>query len=337
MQKNKKVFIIAEVGVNHNGNVETAKKMVNTAVEAGADAVKFQTFKADKIVSKFAPKAGYQKKTTDARKSQLDMLKKLELTRDTHKELINYCREKGILFLSSPFDLDSIDLLDRLGLNILKIPSGEINNLPYLRKIGRLRKKLIVSTGMSTLIEVRRALEVLTRCGTCKKDITVLHCTSGYPAPYDEINLKAMVTMREKLGVRVGYSDHTLGIEVAIAAVTLGAQVIEKHITLDKNMAGPDHRSSLESRELKALVRAIRHIEQAFGNGIKKPSSSEERNKMIVRKSIITSRDIKAGKRFDETNMTTKRPGSGINPMKWDKVVGKIAKRDFKEDELIKL
>lgn len=330
-----KVFIIAEAGVNHNGNIGIAKKLINVAVDAEADAVKFQTFKAEKIISRYAPKAEYQKKTTDADESQFDMIKRLELNEDAHRELICYCKNKNIIFLSTPFDLESIDLLNNLGLEIFKISSGEITNLPYLRKIGRLKKKVILSTGMADLEEIGNAINVLTEYGTRKNDITVLHCNTEYPTPFEDVNLNAMLTIRDAFKVKVGYSDHTPGIEAPVAAVVLGATVIEKHFTLDKNMKGPDHKASLEPHELKAMVHAIRNVEKALGNGIKKPSASEIKNKHIVRKSIVAARPIKAGEMFSEDNITIKRPGSGISPMRWDEVIGQIAQMDYRENELI--
>jgi len=332
-----RVFIIAEAGVNHNGNVKIAKKMIDAAVLAGADAIKFQSFKTEKMISKSAPKAAYQKKKTGDKESQFDMIKKLELDEKAHSELISYCKRKGILFLSTPFDFESIELLDKFGLEIFKIPSGEIINLPYLRKVGSLKKRIIMSSGMANLKEIKDALDVLTKAGTQKKNITVLHCNTEYPTPFEDVNLLAMVTIKDAFKVRVGYSDHTSGIEVPIAAVALGATVIEKHFTLDKNMKGPDHMSSLEPDELRAMVKAVRRIEKALGNGIKKPSPSELRNKSMVRKSIVTSKSIKKGEIFTEENITVKRPAIGISPMEWDNVINKVAKRDFKEDELIEL
>lgn len=332
---NKKVFIIAEAGVNHNGSVELAKKLIDAAVEAKADAVKFQTFKAEKLVSKKAKKASYQKETTDKNESQFDMIKKLELDIETHKELMTYCRQKNIMFLSTPFDIESIDMLDSLGLEIFKIPSGEITNLPYLRHIGRLNKKVILSTGMADIGEIEDALNVLTKAGTKKRDITVLHANTQYPTPMEDVNLKAMTTIGRTFDIAYGYSDHTLGIEVDIAAVALGASAIEKHFTLDKSMQGPDHKASLEPHELKAMVKAIRNIEKAIGNGIKKPSKSEKKNIHVARKSIVASRDIKKGEIFDEANITTKRAGKGISPMRWDEVLGSVALKNYREDEPI--
>jgi N,N'-diacetyllegionaminate synthase len=330
-----KVFIIAEAGVNHNGSIELAKKLIDVSSDAGADAVKFQTFKAEKLVSKNAQKADYQKQTTNNSESQFDMIKKLELDLDTHKELMAYCKTKNIMFLSTPFDHDSIELLNDLELEIFKIPSGEITNLPYLRHIGKLNKKVILSTGMADIGEIEDALDVLIKAGTKKENIIVLHANTMYPTPMEDVNLKAMVTIGNSFDVRYGYSDHTLGIEVDIAAVALGACCIEKHFTLDCTMEGPDHKASLEPDELKAMVKAIRNIELALGNSIKKPSKSEIPNMQIARKSIVAKSDIKKGDKLSEENITIKRPGSGINPMRWDEIVGTIATKDYKEDELI--
>ena len=333
-----KTYIIAEAGVNHNGSLELAKKMIDVAVESGADAIKIQTFKAEKVVSRYAPKAEYQKKTTTADESQLEMVKKLELDAAAHRILIDYCKSKNIRFLSSPFDLESIDLLNELGLDIFKIPSGEITNLPYLRKIGALKKENILSTGMADLGEIKDALDVLTGAGTKLKDITILHCNTEYPTPFEDVNLKAMITIKAAFPeIQVGYSDHTPGIEVPIAAVALGASLIEKHFTLDKNMEGPDHKASLEPNELKAMVTAIRNIEKAFGSGIKKKSPSELSNKPIARKSIVAARNIAKGETFTEENLTVKRPGTGINPMRWDEILRRKASKNFEEDEIIYL
>jgi len=329
------VFIIAEAGVNHNGSIKIAKDLINVAVESGADAVKFQTFKAEKLVSKTAEKADYQKKTTEASESQFDMLKKLELDIEAHQELLVYCQEKNIMFLSTPFDHDSIDMLSDLGLETFKIPSGEITNFPYLQHIGSLKKQVILSTGMSTLQEVGDALTVLINAGVLKENITVLHANTMYPAPMTDVNLNAMLTMQKKFGVAVGYSDHTLGIEVDIAAVALGASIIEKHFTLDRAMRGPDHKASLEPKELKSMVVAIRNIEKALGSSEKKPSSSESINISIARKSIVASRSISKGEVFSENNIAIKRPGNGLSPMKWYDVIGTKAVRDYKEDQLI--
>lgn len=332
----KKVFIIAEAGVNHNGNIELAKKLIDVANDAGADAVKFQTFKAEKLVTKNAKKAEYQSKNiNDGDDSQYNMLKKLELNVYIHKELIAYCATKKIMFLSTPFDHDSIELLNELGLEIFKIPSGEITNLPYLRHIGSLKKQVILSTGMADLGEIEDALDVLAEAGTKKEDITVLHANTMYPTPIEDVNLKAMVTIGKAFDVAYGYSDHTLGIEVPTAAVAMGASVIEKHFTLDKTMPGPDHKASLEPDELKAMVKAIRNIEKALGSGIKKPSKSEKPNIAVARKSIVAAKPIKKGEAFSKDNLTIKRPGNGISPMRWDEVIGQIAHKDYDVDELI--
>ena len=329
------VFIIAEAGVNHNGSITLAKKLIDVASKAGADAVKFQTFKAEKLVAKNAQKASYQKETTDAEESQFAMIKKLELDLDTHQKLIDYCKVKKIMFLSTPFDLESVDMLNDLGLSIFKIPSGEITNLPYLRKIGALNKKVVLSTGMATMDEVGDALDILINAGTLKENITVLHANTMYPTPMEDVNLNAMLSIKEKFNVRIGYSDHTLGIEVDIAAVAMGAKVIEKHFTLDKSMDGPDHQASLEPDELIAMVKSIRNIELALGDGIKKPSKSEKPNIKVARKSIVAQKKIKKGEIFTEDNITVKRPGDGISPMKWDEVLGSVANRDYEQDELI--
>ena len=329
------VFIIAEAGVNHNGSLDLALKMVEAAAEAGADAVKFQTFKAEKLVARNARKADYQRKTTDASESQQAMLKKLEIDENAHRILMEECRRKKIIFLSTPFDHESIDLLDGLGLEIFKIPSGEITNLPYLRHIGSLNKRVILSTGMADLGEIEDALDVLTAAGTDIRNITVLHANTMYPTPMEDVNLKAMRTIGCAFGCSFGYSDHTLGIEVPIAAVAMGATVIEKHFTLDRSMEGPDHKASLEPHELKAMVRSIRNIEKALGNGIKKPSPSERPNMAVARKSIVAARPIKKGERLTEENLAVKRPGTGINPMRWDEIVGTVAAKDYERDELI--
>lgn len=330
-----KIFIIAEAGVNHNGSLELAKRLVDVAADSGADAVKFQTFKADKLVSKAAQKAGYQKQTTSAAESQYDMIKRLELDENAHREIISYCDDKKIMFLSTPFDHDSIDMLNDFGMPIFKIPSGEITNLPYLRHIGGLGKEVILSTGMADLGEIEDALGVLVQAGLTKERITVLHATTEYPCPVDEVNLLAMQTIRAAFGVKVGYSDHTQGIDVPIAAVAMGACVIEKHFTLDRTMEGPDHKASLEPQELKALVQSIRRISQALGDGIKRPSKSEVNNIAVARKSIVASRQIKIGETFNERNITIKRPGDGINPMRWDEVMGQVAQRSYEVDDLI--
>jgi N,N'-diacetyllegionaminate synthase len=332
-----KVFIIAEAGVNHNGDMYIAKKLIDVAVEAGSNAIKFQTFKANEVVSKFAQKAEYQYKASDKSETQLEMLERLELDVGAHKELITYCKEKGIMFLSSPFDLESIELLNELGVEIFKIPSGEITNPTYLRRIGSLKRKIILSTGMADLEEIGKALGTLTESGTPKDNITVLHCNTEYPTPFEDVNLLAMNTIKETFNANVGYSDHTSGIEVSIAAVALGASVIEKHFTLSRSMEGPDHKASLEPDELRSMVTAIRNIEKSLGDGIKKLSSSELKNRPITRKSIIASMNIKEGDVFTENNITAKRPGTGINPMEWDKVIGRKAIRDYKVDDLIEI
>lgn len=329
------VFIIAEAGVNHNGSVELAKRLIDVASEAGVDAVKFQTFKTEDLVSKNAQKADYQKETTDREESQFDMIKRLELDTDTHEELITYCKTKSIMFLSTPFDHDSIDLLNDMGLKIFKIPSGEIRNLPYLRHIGRVAKEIILSTGMSNIGEIEDALDVLTEAGTKKEDITVLHANTMYPTPMEDVNLKAMVTIGSTFDIAYGYSDHTLGIEVDIAAVAMGASVIEKHFTLDNMMEGPDHQASLEPEELTAMVKAIRNIESALGSSVKRASKSEQPNIGIVRKSIVARKNISKGDILDTTNLTVKRPGDGIDPMRWDTFMGTVALKDYKEDELL--
>lgn len=329
----KRVYIIAEAGVNHNGNIDIAKRLVDVAKEAGADVVKFQTFRADSLASKYAQKAEYQFHTIDEKETQKEMLKKLELTYDMHVELIRYCKQAGIEFLSTPFDLDSIDLLESVGMNLYKIPSGEITNLPYLRKIGSLKKPVILSSGMSTLEEVEEAVKILKESGAA--GVSVLHCNTQYPTPMEDVNLNAIKSMQEEVGVRVGYSDHTEGIEASIAAVAIGAEIIEKHFTLDKTMEGPDHKASLEPHELKAMVKAVRNIETAMGDGEKRPTFSEKENIAIVRKSIVAKRQIEKGEIFSEDNITTKRPGNGISPMLWDRVMGTEAKRKYEEDELI--
>ena len=333
-----KVLIIAEAGVNHNGNYDLAIQLIDEAKKAGADIVKFQTAVPELVMSKFAEKADYQKVSTGEGESQLAMAKKIHLPLDAYKSLQKYCNQVGIEFLSTPFDMVSIDVLIELNQRIFKIPSGEITNLPYLRKIGSLGTDIILSTGMANLQEIEDAIKVLVLAGTRKDRITVLHCNTEYPTPMHDVNLRAMNTIREKLGVKVGYSDHTKGIEVPIAAVALGATVIEKHFTLDKNMEGPDHQASLEPQELKAMVEAIRNVEIAIsGSGIKETSDSERKNMVIARKSILAAKNIKKGEIFNENNLIVKRPGNGINPMRWDEIIGKTAIKDFQEDELIEL
>jgi len=334
----KHVLIIAEAGVNHNGSIKMAKQLIDVATEAGADIVKFQTFKAGKLVSKAARQAEYQKanlKNSDD--SQYNMLKRLELDEAMHIELIDYCQQKGITFLSTGFDEESVDLLDRLGVPFYKIPSGEITNKPYLQHIARKLKPVVISTGMADLNEIKEALDVLTGEGLDLSMITVLHCNTEYPTPMEDVNLKAMLTIKETFKVKVGYSDHTKGIEVAIAAVAMGAEVIEKHFTLDRNLPGPDHKASLEPDELKAMVSAIRNIELALGDGVKKASKSEIKNITIVRKSIVAIKEIKKGEIFSTQNIAAKRPGNGISPMRWDEIIGEKAIKEFKPDDLIEI
>ncbi|WP_407399442.1 N-acetylneuraminate synthase [Anaerovibrio sp.] len=331
----EKVCIIAEAGVNHNGDIIIAKKMVDVAKKAGVDYIKFQTFVPEKLVSRYAEKAEYQKETTDATESQLDMLRKLSLSEDEFVSLRNYCDEVGIGFISTPFDLESIDFLEKMDMDFWKIPSGEITNLPYLEKIAGTGRKVILSTGMSDIQEIEDAVKVLENNGV--PEIVLLHCNTQYPTPFEDVNLSAMETIARETNKEVGYSDHTKGIEAPIAAVAMGATVIEKHFTLDKNMEGPDHKASIEPDELTQMVRAIRHIEKAIGNGIKEPTASEISNKSIARKSIVAACKIAKGDIFSEKNITTKRPGNGISPMKWYEVIGKTATRDFIEDELIEI
>lgn len=334
MNKKNKVIIIAEAGVNHNGSLETAKRLIDTAKSCGADIVKFQTAKLDALVSGIAPMADYQKQNIGVEESQKDMLRKLLLSYSDFTELACYCEEVGIQFLSTPFDIESIHFLNDMQ-DIWKIPSGEITNYPYLVEIAKTGKEIILSTGMSTLQEVDAALAVLRSNGAGA--ITLLHCTTNYPTPMEEVNLKAMLTLKEHCGCPVGYSDHTQGIEVPVAAVAMGAVVIEKHFTLDRNMEGPDHKASLEPDELKAMISAIRNIEKAVGNGEKTPTDSEKANLAVARKSIIAAKRVKAGEIFTEENLTTKRPGTGMNPMGWKEILGKRAVRDFEEDEMIEV
>ena len=334
----KKTIIIAEAGVNHNGDIAKAKALIDKGAEAGVDYVKFQTFKAGNLVTKQAKRAAYQDKNTQNNDSQYEMLKKLELSQDVHKELIDYCSKKGVQFLSTGFDFESLEFLAGLGITIAKIPSGEITNLPYLRKVATLFPEVILSTGMATISEIKDAVKVLTDNGVSKNRITVLHCNTEYPTPMEDVNLKALLHIQRELEVLIGYSDHTLGIEVPIAAVALGATVIEKHFTLDKNLPGPDHKASLEPHELKAMVTAIRNIEKAIGgSGIKEVSASEAKNKPIVRKSIVAAKKILKGEPFTIENLTVKRPATGISPMQWDNLIGKTAKKNFQEDDLIEL
>lgn len=327
------VFIIAEAGVNHNGSIDIAKKLIDVAVEAKVDAIKFQSFKAENIVTKDAGRADYQIENEGGEHTQFHMLKNLELSEEEHIILKKYCSDKGIIFMSSPFDLDSIDMLERLNLESYKIPSSEIENVPYLKKIGSLKKKIILSTGMSNLEDVEFAIKILKSQGS--NNITLLHCTSSYPTLYNEVNLKAMITLKEKFNVDVGYSDHTMGIEVAIAAVALGASVIEKHFTLDRNMSGPDHIASLEPNELNLLVRQIRNIEKSLGSEYKGVTISEKNVKIAARKSLIALKDINEGEIFTEENLCVKRPGIGVSPKRWDEFIGEKSKRNYKKDELI--
>ncbi len=331
-----RVLIIAEAGVNHNGSIDTAKKLIDAAADAGVDYVKFQTFKAEKLVTKSASRANYQDSNTGDRDSQYEMLKKLEISEEMHLELIHYCERKNIKFLSTAFDLESLTFLKTLGLKLAKIPSGEITNLPYLRAMAKLFPEIILSTGMANMDEIKAAFKVLIENGAKQENITILHCNTEYPTPMEDVNLKAMLDIQKQLNTKIGYSDHTLGIEVPIAAVALGAKVIEKHFTLDRNLPGPDHKASLEPGELKAMVTAIRNIEKAIsGSGIKEPSSSELKNRPIARKSIVASKKIKQGEKFTEQNIGVKRPGTGISPINWDQVLEKSANKDFEIDDLI--
>jgi len=331
----KPTIVIAEAGVNHNGSLELAFELIDAASEAGADVVKFQTFKAENLVTQSAAKADYQLETTDIQETQFEMIKKLELSYDMHLKLISRCKEKGIRFSSTGFDPLSVNLLIELGVDFLKIPSGEITNLPYLRHVGSKGLPTILSTGMSTMQEVKDAVRILEQARSNKSDITVLHCNTEYPTPMEDVNLRAMLSMEDEIGVKVGYSDHTLGVEVPIAAVAMGATVIEKHFTLDRRMKGPDHASSLEPIELKDMVKAIRNIEKALGGGIKKPSNSEQKNIQIARKSIVASRNIKEGEVFSLDNLTIKRPGTGISPMNWDEVINQKATKSYVIDQQI--
>jgi len=333
-----RVLIIAEAGVNHNGSMETAKKLIDVAANAGVDYVKFQSFNADKLVSKTATKAKYQQNNiSDSNETQFVMLKKLELSKAQHIELKSYCSELGVKFFSTAFDLESIDFLSKLKLGLWKIPSGEITNYPYLKCIALKHESVILSTGMCEMEDIESAVSVFMRFGLNKEQITILHCNTEYPTPMEDVNLRAMKTIADKFGIKVGYSDHTQGIEVPIAAVALGACIVEKHFTLDRNMIGPDHKASLEPEELKAMVRAIRNVEKAIGSEEKKVSNSERKNILVTRKSIVAATEISEGELFTEENLTTKRPGSGISPMLWDRVLGNTAKKSYKPDDLIEL
>ncbi len=332
-----KTLIIAEAGVNHNGDLAMARQLVEVAAQSGADFVKFQTFKADRLVTRQAAKADYQRQLTAEDESQYDMIRRLELTPEMHVALIEHCARQGIRFLSTGFDIESLDLLAGFGMPLFKIPSGEITNLPYLQHIGRMGTPVILSTGMADMAEIGAALDVLERAGTPRQQITVLHCNTEYPSPMRDVNLRAMLSIRDAYGVQVGYSDHTAGIEVPIAAVALGATIIEKHFTLDRNLPGPDHQASLEPGELKAMVTAIRNIELALGDGVKRPSASEVKNIPIARKSLVAAGPIRAGEPFTRANLAVKRPGTGVSPMRMDGVLGRVARRDFQTDELIEL
>lgn len=335
-RKPHKIFIIAEAGVNHDGSVDKAKKMIKVAAQAGADAIKFQTFKAQAIVTTDAVKADYQIITSGQKETQLEMLKKYELSYKDHELLIEECKLNNIEFLSTPFDLSAVDMLVKMGINKWKIASGEITNLPLLRKIASLDQEIILSTGMADLDEIQAALNVFKDSEIFFNKITVLHCNTQYPTPLEDVNLNAMKTIKDTFsGIHVGYSDHTQGIEVAVAAASLGATIIEKHFTLDKNLPGPDHKASLEPKELDAMILAIRNIEKALGNGIKKCTKSEKENVLIIRKSIVASKDIAIGEKFSDINLTAKRPGNGISPMKWDDIIGKTAVKSYSKDEVI--
>lgn len=334
---NNKILIIAEAGVNHNGDINLAKRLIDVASEAGADYVKFQTFKASRQVTPTAHKSDYQKINTDTAELQLEMLTRLELTDKMHHELFAYCGDRNIGFMSTGFDIESVNFLMHLGQEYIKVPSGEITNLPYLRHIGKQDKKIILSTGMATLGEIESALDNIERFGTARDKITILHCTTDYPTAAKDVNLRAMQSINLAFGAAVGYSDHTLGTEVAIAAAAMGATIIEKHFTLDRNLSGPDHKASLEPAELISMVAAIRNIQAALGDGVKRPTQGELKNKSSARKSIVASQTIKFGELFTVENITTKRPGDGISPMRWDEILGKNASRDFEVDELIHL
>jgi len=333
----KPVLIIAEAGVNHNGDIALARQLIDAAADAGADLIKFQTFSADRLVTREAKKADYQSEVTGNVETQYQMLSRLELTQEMHHELIAYCDKRNIEFFSTGFDIESVNFLISLGIKYVKIPSGEITNLPYLRHIGQLGKSVILSTGMATLGDIEAAIEALEQAGTPRSLMTVLHCTTEYPTPMNEVNLRAMQTISAAFGIPTGYSDHTSGIEVSIAAAALGATVIEKHFTLDKKLPGPDHKASLEPDELKAMVTAIRNIEISLGDGIKRLTPSEVLNKPVARKSLVAKKSIKAGDVLSAENITSKRPGNGISPMRWDEVIGRTAERDFAPDELIEL
>lgn len=332
----KSIFIIAEVGINHNGNLNTAKKLIDEAEKTGADAVKFQSFKVKRMISKNAKLANYQKKISQEL-NQFDLVKKYELSNKQQIELYDYCKKKSIMFLSSPFDSESLQLILNLGIKIIKIPSGEISNIPFLKEIGKTKKKIILSTGMSYIADIEKAIQVLTKAGTKYNNITLLHCNTEYPTPFKDVNLNAMITIKNTFKLPIGYSDHSMGIEIPIAAAVLGARVIEKHFTLNKDSEGPDHKASLEPHEFKKMVESVRNIEKAMGDGIKKPSKSELKNMKIARKSIVAAKEISQGTVFNKTNLTVKRPGNGLNPLMWDQIMGKKAIRNFKKDDLIQI
>jgi N,N'-diacetyllegionaminate synthase len=329
------VLVIAEAGVNHNGSYERALQMVDAAADAGADIIKFQSFKTEKLVTKDAPKAAYQEANTGDRGGQFEMLKKLELDQDAHLGLMAHCRARGIRFMSTPFDTDSADMLNRLGVEMFKVGSGDLTNVPLLRQLAGFGKPVIISTGMADMDEIGQALQVLLKGGLRNQEVMILHANTDYPTAYTDVNLRAMNTIGETFGVTVGYSDHTDGIEVPVAAVALGAKVIEKHFTLDRTLEGPDHKASLEPPELRAMVKSIRNIEKALGNGVKVPSEGERKNMTAARKSIVAAKDIRKGEPFTNQNLTVKRPGSGISPLRWDEIIGTFASRDYKKDELI--
>jgi N,N'-diacetyllegionaminate synthase len=333
----RKTIIIAEAGVNHNGDLETAKRLIEVASKAGADYIKFQTFSAEELVAKSARRVDYQIKNSNIDESQFQMIQRLELKREHHQLLIDYANHCGIKFLSTAFDIKSLEFLDSLGVDLFKIPSGEITNYPYLKAVASYKKKIILSTGMSTLADVDNAMAVLLKFGSRREDITILHCTTEYPAPIEEVNLSAINTLKLSFGVDVGYSDHTLGIVVPISAVSLGASIIEKHFTLDRNMDGPDHKASLEPEELISMINSIRLVEKALGDGIKSVTKSELKNINLVRKSLIANTNIKKGDIFTSQNISVKRSGPGISPMRYDEVIGRIAPRDFVIDEAIEL
>lgn len=333
--ENNRVLIIAEAGVNHNGNLDMALQLVEAAANAGADLVKFQTFSAERLATRDAPKANYQLRSTDAMKSQFAMLQQLELDPKMHEAIIEHCQKQGIGFFSTGFDILSLNYLESLGMQFFKIPSGEITNLPYLRYVGSLGKRVLLSTGMATLGEIEAALDVLENAGLQRRQVTILHCNTEYPTPMADVNLRAMCNIGRAFGVKVGYSDHTKGIEVPIAAVAMGATVIEKHLTIDRNLEGPDHKASLEPFEFGSMVSAIRNIELAMGDGVKRPSQSEIGNKSVARKSVVASRSIRAGELFSQENLSVKRPGTGLSPMRWDELIGHAASRDYEADEQI--